>query len=678
LAGIVLFVGVVVGFAGEFSPGVLGGLLFNGFLAVTWIATAALAGDLVLRICGLDEIPSPLYAGERVRVRGRSTRDSLSKKMPLTLTLSPEYKGEGTTYVSPLHCITAAAVGLGIYSLLILGLGLLGWLNRATVICLPLLSVILWSVHQIWFGRGTIRKWREGAGDASSYWSWLWLAAVPFLAIAAVGASLLPGCLWMPPSGVARPGESMVPRSLWWPSDPHPYDVVSYHLQIPREFYQVGRIVGLHHNVFSYFPMNQEMHYLGAMELCGGPWAGMYVCQFLSLLMMLLAVLAVSALVLEHFGEAPPGQRRAAATIAGVLAAAAPWTAMLGSVAYVESGLLLFGTLTAAWALCGARGGPGFLRRLALAGVLAGLAAGVKYTALPLLVAIPVALLVLPSSLRWKESLSGCAVFVAAAAAVLAPWLLRDWIWTGNPVFPLAMGFWGHAHFTLQQVQRFVQAHAPAANQAGWSGHALALWRQILANWQFAFVVIPAGFVAALGCRKFAARFLLILLLGQAIFWIGFTHLEGRFFCPAIPLAAAAVGLALAGRRIWAGLGLALVTVACGLIGLIPALNWELHHSGQDLRVLFFLSNPASLRDEPGDKVALIGDGRAFLHPARDLLYRTVFDVKIPPGQSVEDAWLGAGRSRAQLQSEGYFLEIDRAELERFSQTYYGIPPPQK
>jgi hypothetical protein len=536
------------------------------------------------------------------------------------------------------------------------------------------LSLILWSADQFWFGRKiSFKRWGEDSGAWSS-WNWLWLAAVPFLAIAAVGASLLPGCLWMPHGGAAGVGQ-------WFlPTDPHPYDVLSYHLQIPREFYQAGRVYGLHHNVFSYFPMNQEMQYLGAMELCGGPWAGMYVCQFLSLLMMLLVVLAVRGLVLEHFGDAPAGQGRAAATIAGVLAASVPWMAMLGSVAYVESGLLLFGTLAAAWALRGARGGPGLLRRLALAGALAGLAGGVKFTALPLLMAIPVALLLLPGPLRWKDALAGCVVFVAAAVVVLSPWLLRDFIWTGNPVFPLAMGLLGHAHFTPQQMQRFVQAHAPAAAQAGWAGHGRALWREIFGNWQFAFVVIPAGLMAALFCRKFAARFLLILLLGQAIFWLGFTHLEGRFFCAAIPLAAAAVGLALPGRRIWVGLSLAALAVAWGLTGLVVALNWELHRLGPDptldLRALFFLEGPPLAGHEPADKVALIGDARAFSHPAGNLLYRTVFDVNIAPGQRVEDAWLG--KSRAQLKREGYFVEINDEDLERFSRTYYGIGPPQK
>ena len=47
---------------------------------------------------------------------------------------------------------------------------------------------------------------------------------LPLLSIAAVGALLPPGM-------------------LWHPDEPHGYDVVEYHLQIPREWYEAGRII---------------------------------------------------------------------------------------------------------------------------------------------------------------------------------------------------------------------------------------------------------------------------------------------------------------------------------------------------------------------------------------------------------------------------------------------------
>src|SRR5947208_2860319 len=71
---------------------------------------------------------------------------------------------------------------------------------------------------------------------------WLLVLAAPLLGMMIVGASVVPGLLWKP-------------------EDPHPYDVLEYHLQIPREWYEAGRIVPLHHNVFCYFPNGVELHY---------------------------------------------------------------------------------------------------------------------------------------------------------------------------------------------------------------------------------------------------------------------------------------------------------------------------------------------------------------------------------------------------------------------------------
>ena len=33
----------------------------------------------------------------------------------------------------------------------------------------------------------------------------------------------------------------------------------------------------------------------------------------------------------------------------------------------------------------------------------------------------------------------GCALFIVAGSLVLSPWLLRTFVWSGNPIFPLAM-----------------------------------------------------------------------------------------------------------------------------------------------------------------------------------------------------------------------------------------------
>ena len=120
--------------------------------------------------------------------------------------------------------VTAAGLGLGIMSLAALGLGLAGWLNRVTVIALLLAGPAMFIQPMIAFARSgkhiPIGRWlaQPIAGQ------WLLLAACPAFAMMITGASIMPGVLWKP-------------------EDPHPYDVTEYHLEVPREWYQLGRIV---------------------------------------------------------------------------------------------------------------------------------------------------------------------------------------------------------------------------------------------------------------------------------------------------------------------------------------------------------------------------------------------------------------------------------------------------
>ncbi len=220
-----------------------------------------------------------------------------------------------------LTAITCIALGLGIMSLGILGLGLAGWVNQKWAIGI----VAVGDLIAISVGYSHAKNWNsaEWLAEAANC-GWLWIAPAAVAGVVALGACFPPGILW---------GD-----------EPNGYDVVEYHLQIPREWYEAGRITALHHNVFSYFPFNVEMHYLLAMNLHGGfwgPWAGMYLAQMMHLGFCAATVWAVYALA--------GGGRKG--IVAGAVVAVVPWTGLLGAVAYDEGGTLLFGILAIGWAI---------------------------------------------------------------------------------------------------------------------------------------------------------------------------------------------------------------------------------------------------------------------------------------------------------------------------------------
>lgn len=579
---IAVFAGVVLSLAGRMWPVFLHELAIEGVFAGVWLAAAWGVGAAILRA-------------------GRVAHQSRAFMFA-----------------------TAGGLGLGAMSLVVLGLGLAGWLNRGTATAIVTGGIVagLW----ILVTKKSARESNQLTLPAKP--SWAWLLTIPPVGIAIVAAVVPPGILW---------GD-----------EPHGYDVLEYHLQVPREWFEMGRIVPLKHNVFSYFPFNVEMHYLLAMYLRGGPWAGMYLAQLMHVVFFGLTIVTV-------YGAARPQ-----ATVPAALAAATtPWIAMLGPVAYNEGGLLLSGSLAIAWAMQK----PQSLRQMILAGAMAGFACGTKLTAVLMVLGA-----VFLAAMFIRQSVTSFAVFLLAGVVTFSPWLVRNAVWIGNPVFPEAMSLLGCGHFSQVQVERWQKAHEPPADQRSAMARAAAFARQIMLDWRYGFALLPLGIVAAFLERTRTGGFLVLLLGIQAAVWIGLTHLQGRFFVLSIPIAAMLIGQVV---RPWWSLtvitaaGIELIT---GIIALSPRVAGVTITIGQeDLR--WSLPPVAANALDSNRPVMLLGDARAFLYqvPMSGLKYRTVFDVDILPGQSVIDAWAQGAQANS-------ILIVDPNELRRFAKTYWMIP----
>lgn len=580
---------------------------------------------------------------------------------------------------------TCMGLGLGLYSLLGLGLGLLGGLSTLTAWGMAGVPLLLWALRyqkQVGTGLGQAGAWlRSGAGSG-----WLLVAWAPLIGMWLTAAMVMPG--W-----------------LWRPLDPHPYDVLSYHLMVPREWYEVGRIVALQHNCFSYFPMNVEVQYLLGMHLHGGVYEGMYFSQFLMGVYAAIAGLAVAGLVSRLGGS------RLTSVVAMGAVWAVPWTVMLGSVAYVETGVMAYSALALAWALAwgGNSGGDRWLGSAVLAGVFGGLAGGSKYTAIPMtLLLVPlagVAGMLLVG--RWKRAPVVLLIAWAAGVATVSPWLVRNVVWVGNPVYPLALRQLGQGSFTPEQVTRYERAHS-ATQQDRAKGLLTVGWERIAADGEFGYVLLP---LAAIGLcvllvkgnrETRAARVTLgIVIVGSAGIWLLATHLQPRFFAPVIPVLAATVGLAAGsprreGRLAWPSMvgaigGLAMVGTTLWFVG--GKLTEPDLATGIGAGLLLLKDpnaiNPASVAEalESGRDVALVGNAQPFLMKpvkGRQLRYSTVFDVSVPPGATVEDAWLGesvddmrAGKGGKEGERGGAWVIVCVSELQRLSATYFGLPAPR-
>jgi hypothetical protein len=535
-------------------------------------------------------------------------------------------------------------------------LGLWGWLGTGTAWLLVALLAL--GLLDFYFDQA---RWRSHSAPAAATalagglrpnLSWLWLLTAVPLGVAIAGATLPPGILW---------GD-----------EPHGYDVLSYHLQVPREWYEAGRILPLDHNVFSHFPLAQETLSLLLMHQMGGPWHAMYGTQIVSLLLMVLTTVAVVGGVAQAASDTD-GDWQGAPMVAGIIFATLPWTAMLGSIAYNEALLLLASALACAWILRAVRGD---WRSSLPAGLFIGLGVAAKYPAAPML-ALPggAALLVtLPWRGKGKQSALALLALVGGTLVFSGPWLLRNLSWTGNPVFPLATDLFGDGGWDPALVDRWNRAHSLAVDETR-SGR---IFEDLLLNPRYAYIFWPALVTAAamLIARRERRGMLLAVWLGAMVAtWVFATHLQGRFLVVAVPLGAILIGLAVAPRLRRVGAGVAVLLALAGLAWLLPtarqrtslARSAELSLFGfRDLAQLTVIEDPARIKDAD---LYLVGDARAFLYTVPTLHYKVVFNV--PPDEGALRAWLGEALSSA---PDDALVVIDPAEVDRLSRTY-GTPP---
>ncbi len=552
-----------------------------------------------------------------------------------------------------LRFASSAALGVGLYSLAILLLGLMGGFGRVVAWSLFFVGLALgaWAVRSLLTARADSQPARPLNASI-----WIWVIA---------------GLSW----GTMLVASALPPGMLWQPEDPHAYDVLSYHLQVPREWYELGRMAPLMHNVFSFFPMGIEVHFWAGMELMGGAWRGMYFAQFFTGALAMVTAVGVYGVcrTLRPDSILLP-------TAAGVMAASTPWLIMLGSVAYTEAGLILYATLAVGWLLVGISG-SGRMMAFAIGGAMAGFACGTKYTAVPMvLLAGPVAtvIAILLARLRHRDVrvagvITGSVLFVLVGGVLFSPWMIRNVAWAGNPVFPLLMPELGQGHFTDQQVERWEVAHAPAEADAPMDARFRLLGERILWHWQYGYVLPLVGILLGLAAwRDARAVTLLVMVLLILGIWFGFTHLQARFAVAIIPVLCMLVGLAQ--PVVWSrvvGVG---AMAAVALVGWIQ-ISTPLERIASQMRLGYFgmadLSPfmPAELQQEKSShrSVSLVGGIHPFVYtiPMDRLTYRTVFDVH--PSDDWQAAWLPDGLAD--------LIVISPEEWHRLASHYRHVPP---
>ncbi|MBU0638239.1 MAG: hypothetical protein KKB50_05185 [Planctomycetes bacterium] len=414
----------------------------------------------------------------------------------------------------------ATALGLGIVSTATLILGVTGWLSMP--VAWGLLGVgVVGGLARLYLAQANHTRAAPAPIPAPKRRELLLrsLVLLPLtvpLAIALFGATLPPGVLWN--------------------EEARGYDVLEYHLQVPREYFEASRIGFLPHNVYASFPQQMETLYLLLMHLIGDAHSAAIPAQLLHVLCGVLAVISLGLWT-------PVGWPRYAVF---VVAGSVPWLAYLGCLAYVEAGLLLFAAVAAGLVADHFRSStPPGLRAAAAAGLCAGLAGGCKYTAL---VFVGGALLLswiltmkAPLALRIRRGL----LFALGTIVAVSPWLIRNTAFTGNPVYPFAYGWFGGAAWSTAQVAQWDRGHRLSAADAALPGRLGVINRELFKSEMFGPALFALGLLGLLLGRSRLALMLGVWAILMLLSWALLTHMPGRFAVPIVVPLALAAGLAL-------------------------------------------------------------------------------------------------------------------------------------
>lgn len=417
------------------------------------------------------------------------------------------------------------------------------------------------------------------------------------------------------------------------------FDVLEYHLQAPKEYYQAGRIAFLPHNVYTNMPFGVEMLHLLGMEVMADWWWGGLAGQ------LLVALFGLAAGVLIASTATRLGSWKAGC-LAAIVYLTTPWIYRLGVIAYVEGPLCGF-QAALLWAYVRGRTEPDHApaRLWALIGFLAGGATACKYTAV-LPSVLPFGILSVVDAWR-ARSWRPVAGYVLGWAVVMTPWMAKNVLDTGNPVYPLAYGVFGGLDWTPAREVQWARAHGPRPI-AGY------LFRYNLievlgrSDWQSPLYAAFAPLAFLNPRARRAAGWLGAYLAWMFLSWWFLTHRLDRFWLPMLPAFAVMAGLgadwsrSLAWRLVRAGvLALGVATNLAYASTALAGLNeWtgDLEFLRSDMPRRLNAPLAAIDAELPADaKVLLVGQAAVF-HLRHPILYNTVFNPEI-----IED--LAAGRS---------------------------------
>ncbi|MEW6556612.1 MAG: hypothetical protein AB1349_04565 [Elusimicrobiota bacterium] len=220
------------------------------------------------------------------------------------------------------------------------------------------------------------------------------------------------------------------------------YDSLVYHLSIPAQYIKQHKICHIETNLFANFPQNIEMLYTMALLLYNDILANLIHWAFLPLTLCIIYGFSIQYLSIKI------------SLYATLIFVITPAIVLLASGTYIDMGLTFYLFLSFVslinWAETSEK------KWLILSGLFSGFSLSIKYTAI-ISVAIFV-LVILYKCVSLKQNIFAILfLFFIPAILVPLPWLVKNYIFTGEPFFPFFI--FSQASFYIKQYLSHVSHH---------------------------------------------------------------------------------------------------------------------------------------------------------------------------------------------------------------------------
>lgn len=541
--------------------------------------------------------------------------------------------------------LLALGAGTGILGLVVLGLGALRLLHPPVVLIATFgLAGVAAVVAPPWriaaaAARESTRVFRGVAGTALAIGAFLGLSEVIAL--------------------------SAAPVTDW--------DSLMYHLRVPRQFLEEGRIF--------LPPDNPHVAHVGAVHMLyivaralGAPQAAGVISGLFSF--------ALGGAVFRAAARGGGGSGAGRLAVAGLMGSTV--VAYVAFTPRVDATLAFFLFLAHAALVQSTRGGPP--RLLIVAGLMAGCAIATKIHAAVYL--IPLGLWVAWLALRRRLGSRTTCAAVAAALLLAGPWLSKNWVLLGDPVYPLLRGerlpAWLEADERVRAVSGAVDREVVARAREPFTLRALVFAPASLspereARWYLWSPLLLVGLWTVVASRRAlpwvvpAVAYLFLLLLRSPL-----TNL--RYLVAALPALAAGTAIAVAelARRFrlqrWI---VAAFAVASALPFALPlrTATTDLRGRPRDFEI-HEMAAAASRRVPEGGHILMLYDARGYpfersvtqdnIAIAWPLLERSGFADRCLEGLDFSHVLLNKGAVRFYLARGSTIPEVADGSLRRF------------